>query len=233
MISIIIPTLNEEENLPNLFYYIKNSIGCDIPYEVIICDGGSQDRSVLIAKKNKAKVIHSNKKNRAFQMNLGAQNSSGELLYFLHADTLPPKSFGQTIQFYFQNNLTSGCFRLSFDNSHWLLSLSSWATRFNLKYFQFGDQSLFISKTLFEQIGGYNIDLQIMEDVDIINRIRKKSKFIIAPDKVISSARRYLYYGVIKTELTHLLILLMYMVGCNQQLLLSTYSKLIPSKKSF
>ena len=226
MISIIIPTLNEAATLPQLLYHIEKNIGQGIAYEIVICDGGSTDESVLIAKKNNAKVVHSNQKNRAYQMNLGARIASGELLYFLHADTLPPKSFGQTINSYHNNKFTSGCFRLSFDDKHWLLAMSSWATRLNIKYFQFGDQSLFITKTLFEQIGGYNSDFQIMEDVEIINRIREKSEFIIDKNKVVSSARRYINYGIFKTELIYIFIWILFILRCNQKFLLKTYSNL-------
>jgi len=224
MISVIIPTLNEAVILPELFNHIKKNIGKGIVYEILICDAGSKDESVQISTEFAATVIHSPEKNKAFQMNLGAQKAKGEILYFLHADTFPPSSFGQAIKNYCQNGFNSGCFQLTFDYNHWLLRLSSWATRFNIKYFQFGDQSLFITRELFDQLNGYNSNLSIMEDVDLITRIKKVGKFKIIPKAVISSSRRYLKNGIIKTECINGLILLLYLLGSSQKTLLNIYS---------
>lgn len=223
MISIILPTFNEAGVLPKLFNHLKKNIGKNVAYEILVCDAGSKDGTIDIAESFGAKVFYSSLKNRAFQMNMGAQKAKGEILYFLHADTLPPASFGTIINSYFQKGYDCGCFRLSFAYHHWLLKASSWATRFNFKYFQFGDQSLFISKKIFQRLGGYNTAFSILEDVEIVNRIKKNSDFIIIPEQVVSSARRYIEYGILKTEFMNILIMFLYLLGCNQKKLLKVY----------
>lgn len=223
-LSIIIPTLNEARVLPKLFDCIKQHIGKNMAYEILVCDAGSEDASVMLSKASGAEVLQTSQKNKAYQMNLAAQKAKGHILYFLHADTLPPSSFGLLIKEYYQKGFAGGCFQLAFDHHHWLLQLSAWITRFNIKYFQFGDQSLFISKKMFQKIGGYNEQLFIMEDVDIITRIRKASSFVILPESVVSSARRYMNHGIIKTEFIHVLITLLYILGCKQKILLRIYS---------
>jgi len=90
-ISIIIPTYNEEENIKNLLPRLTHSSGT-MPHEIIVVDGGSTDQTVIRAKQLGATAFHSPKRGRAHQMNFGAQKATADLLYFVHADTLPPKT---------------------------------------------------------------------------------------------------------------------------------------------
>lgn len=192
-LSIIIPVLNEEENLKVLLPYLKNNASGNI--EIIVADGGSTDTSAEVAKKESTIVVFS-EKGRAKQMNAGAKLSTGAILYFLHADTLPPKGFDKLILDAVQKGNRAGCFRMQFDSNHWWLKLAGWFTRFNWKMCRGGDQSLFISKSLFEEIGGYDENYIIYEDNVLIAELYNRNAFTVLPQPVITSARRYREKGV-------------------------------------
>jgi glycosyltransferase involved in cell wall biosynthesis len=130
-------------------------------------------------------------KGRARQMNYGAKHASGDILYFLHADSLPPKYFDQRIINEVSQGNTTGCFRMKFDKPTPVLRFSQWFTRFNFKVCRGGDQSLYITREIFNNLKGFNEAFGVYEDCEIIGRIYKNYKFNIINDYVITSARRY------------------------------------------
>ena len=154
-ISIIIPVINEEESIEKLLNVLKNKTSnTQLIKEIIVVDGGSTDHSISIAKKNGATVITSIK-GRAVQMNAGAKIASGDILYFLHVDTFPPKNFDSLILTTVTKNKESGCFRMAFDSSHLFLNFFAWFSKLNYQICRGGDQSLFITKILFQKIQGF------------------------------------------------------------------------------
>jgi rSAM/selenodomain-associated transferase 2 len=182
---------------------------------------------MTIAKETSAKVIEAPKKGRAAQMNYGATQARGELLYFLHADSIPPKGFDNLIVKQWKEGCRAGCFQLAFDHHNWLLAFYAWCTRFDIDLFRFGDQSLFIDRMLFAEIGGFREDHLVMEDQEIIKRIRNRSRFKVLPQQVLTSARRYQENGVLRLQLVFTLIVILYKMGFSQQKLLSVYKKLV------
>lgn len=231
MISIIIPTLNEAGQISKVLDRIFTAKESPFIKEVIICDGGSIDSTVQIAKHFPVKVIECPEKGRAKQMNAGAKMAVGSILYFLHADTLPPVGFARLIAESVRGKIEMGCFRLQFDINHWFLKANSWFTRFNIGSFRFGDQSLFLSKTIFDNSGGFDERLIMLEDHEFINRIQKHNRFIVLPKSVITSARKYLTNGIFKTQAVYFLIYCMYKLGFSQQKLLDTYKHFIRQDK--
>jgi len=230
MISVIIPTFNEQEQIGSTIRRLRQAAGKQ-PIEIIISDGGSSDLTLVEATKAGADaVFESQKKGRAAQMNYGASKANGTILYFLHADTIPPDSFASSIAKSIQNN-EAGCFRLAFDHQHWFLEVCSWFTRFDLNFFRFGDQSLFLRAESFRAIGGFNEALHIMEDQEIIYRLKRNTRFKIIPQSVITSARKYVDNGIFKTQSIFLLLFLLYKIGVSQQKLAAIYHRLIPQKK--
>lgn len=229
-ISIIIPTYNEAEGISSLLSYLQEH-SFNLIKEIIVSDGGSNDDTVALAKAAGAQVVSSPQKGRAAQMNYGASFATGEILYFLHADTFPPKDFAQQIISASAKGFASGCFRLRFDHSSLFLKANCWFTRFDVNNVRFGDQSLFVSKEVFEKIGGFNEAMIVLEDQEIIIRIRKKAKFIVLKDWVTSSARKYVNNGVVKTQAVYGLIYFMYKLGFSQQKLAGTYRQLIKQDK--
>lgn len=227
-LSIIIPTLNEEQGLETLIKYLKDALRYPERAEIIISDGGSTDLTTTIAANEGVQVVHCELSGRSIQMNEGAAVSTGEVLYFLHADSFPPNGFDMDIYHALNRGFVSGCYRLRFDDSHRLLNFFSWCTRFNVDFFRFGDQSLFIRKTSFEEIGGFREELVVMEDQEVIRRVRQHSlSFILLKGEVVTSARKYRVNGVIRLQAIFTLITILWYMGVGQDVLKNLYSKLI------
>jgi len=231
MISVIIPTYNEEAHIKATIRRLWEYDETNLIKEVIIADGGSTDDTVTIAKAEGVKVIVSPKKGRAAQMNYGAQHATSEIFYFLHADTLPPEGFTYDIVSAINAGYSAGCYMLSFDYDHWFLKGNCWFTRFDVNAVRFGDQSLFIRKERFHEAGGFCEKHIVLEDQHFIRRINKAARFTIIQKPVITSARKYLTNGVYKTQAIFYLIYFMYQLGYSQQKLVSTYRKLIKQDK--
>ena len=152
MLSIIIPALNEADNITNLLQHLVDSSTATNITDISVIDGGSTDGtqeavSNFFADGYKIQLIPS-EKGRAKQMNTGAKDSKGDVLYFLHADSFPPKHFDTYIIEEIQKDNLAGCFRMQFDNNHWWLRLASWLTQFSWRACRGGDQSQFITRAL-------------------------------------------------------------------------------------
>lgn len=222
-ISIIIPVLNEEMWVGKLISHLEDMQ--DEHAEIIFADGGSTDKTIALIG-DRAKVI-SSEKGRAKQMNAGAKNASGDILYFLHVDSLPPEHFDTQIRRAVAEGFVFGCFRMHFDMNHWFLRCSGWLTRFNSSWCRGGDQSLFVTRTAFEKSGGFDERLIIYEDNEILPRIAKWKYFRVIPDYIITSARKYRTNGVFRLQYIFFQIHLRYRLGFSQDQLLNYYRKKI------
>tara|TARA_B110000263_G_C15304754_1_gene509770 strand:- start:77 stop:769 length:693 start_codon:yes stop_codon:yes gene_type:complete len=224
-ISIIIPVLNEEKRLPFLLSkLLKRSV---FENEIIIVDGGSKDKTIRVLKKYSYVRIFNCKKGRAIQMNYGALNASNEILYFIHADTIPPKKFDKLIFNSFEKGNTVGCFRLSFEGSNFFLKISAFFTRFNFKICRGGDQSLYISKNMFNKLSGFNETYTYCEDVEFIDRIYKTYSFKVLPKKVITSSRRFIDNGTIKLQFHFAIIHFIRLLGASPIVIKNYYQSFI------
>jgi rSAM/selenodomain-associated transferase 2 len=230
MISIIIPTYNEDDQIEETIRKIHSASRANIT-EVIVVDGGSKDQTIAIARNCGAITILSPTKGRAAQMNHGASIAKGEVLYFLHADSVPPRDFTGYITAALAKGFSSGCFRLRFDQSHWFLNANCWFTRFNVNAVRFGDQSLFVTHDVFNKSGGFNESLMMMEDQEIIHRIKKYGRFTVLNASVITSARKYRDNGIYRMQMIFYRIWLMYYLGYSQERLLQTHRRLIANHK--
>lgn len=231
MISVIIPTYNEEAHIKATIQRLWEYDQTNLIKEIIIADGGSTDDTVTIARTEGVKVIVSPKKGRAAQMNYGAQHATSEILYFLHADTLPPEGFTYDIVSAINAGYSAGCYMLSFDYDHWFLKANCWFTRFDADTIRFGDQSLFVTKEKFLEVGGFCEKHIVLEDQQIIRQLKKISCFKVIKKPVVTSARKYLENGIYKTQGIFFLIYFMYRFGFSQDKLVSTYRKLIRQDK--
>jgi hypothetical protein len=160
-------------------------------------------------------------------MNEGAKLAKGEVLYFLHADSIPPQDFPAYILEAVQQGAAGGCFRLAFDHPHWFLKANCWFTRFNVNAVRFGDQSLFVTRDVFHKCGGYREDLLMMEDQEIIHRIRACGRFKVMKATVTTSARKYLDNGIYRMQAIFFRIWFLYYLGCSQARLLKLHRRLI------
>jgi rSAM/selenodomain-associated transferase 2 len=218
-LSVIIPTFNEAGQIGPLIGYLIKVIPAK-DFEIIVTDGGSNDGTIREAEVSGALVTRSESRGRASQMNHAARFAKGRVLYFLHADSKPPPDFYEQITGAIQGGAEAGCFRLKFDDSHKLLRSYSWFTRFDIDLFRFGDQSLFIKKNVFNEIKGFDEKLVVMEDQEIVRRIRKVTdNFVILREPVITSARKYRANGVVRLQLIFILIVILYYCGASQEVL--------------
>ena len=229
-VSIIIPTFNEAQGIGKLISFLNECIERK-PAEIIVVDGGSQDNTAEIVKELGVKVIFSPQKGRAWQMNHGAMQASGDILYFLHADSFPLPNFIQKIEASIQNGNEAGCFWLKFDLDHWFLNLNTWFTRFDINAFRYGDQSLFITKDAFSKCGGYDESLVLGEDIDIVKRVKTFAKFRILPEEITTSARKYRSNGVFRLQFIYYYMFLLLRIGVPQLRLVSIYKRLIKQDK--
>lgn len=213
-ISIIIPTLNEAEN-------IKEAIATTQPntnIEVIVIDGGSQDDTVAIAQSLGVKVISSSP-GRAAQMNTGAVAATEEILLFLHADTCLPTGFDDMVRTALQQPGTvAGAFKLRIDASLFSLRWVEWGINVRSHFYQmpYGDQAIFLTKAVFQQIGGFP-ELPIMEDFELMRRLKRIGRIVIIPTPVVTSARRWLQKGVFKTTLLNQIVIIAYLLGVSPE----------------
>ncbi|UOB18759.1 TIGR04283 family arsenosugar biosynthesis glycosyltransferase [Abyssalbus ytuae] len=233
-ISVIIPVLNEAGNIGNLLSYLIQNSSSENIGEIIIVDGGSNDgsqdeiKNFTTTRHSRVKLINS-PKGRAKQMNYGAGHSSFDILYFLHADSYPPKNFDQLILHEVKKGFLAGCFRMKFDSTHPVLKFSGWFTRFNLKSCRGGDQSLFITRTLFEKLKGYDEKYIVYEDCEFINRIYSTTNFKVIPEAITTSARRYKINGTWKLQYHFMVIHLKKWLGASPYSLYKYYLENIVS----
>lgn len=229
-ISIIIPTWNEAEGITTLLQHLDDMTCGKLIMEVIIADGGSNDNTCEVAKKFRAAhfsvITTKAPKGRAAQQNYGASLAKGNILYFLHADSYPPAGFDREIIDAVFSGYHAGCFRMEFDEAHLLLKCSQWFTRFNFPLCRGGDQSLFITRNLFEKMGGFNEQYTIYEDGEFHARLYKERvPFKILHPPIITSSRRYLKNGFWKLQYHYTCVHLMYRIGYGPDALRNYYQR--------
>jgi len=225
-LSIIIPTLNEAENIEKLIHRLKNC-GCDQAHEIIVIDAGSTDNTIQLAKDAGAEAILSPTKGRAPQMNYGAKNATGDLLYFVHADSLPPKKFCKSINETLLNGSQIGGFRFKFDSDKKILAFNNWTTQFDKIFVRGGDQTIFVKRELFEELNGFDENFRIMEEYDFIERAQKKTPYKVIQRDVLVSARKYDNNSWLRVMLANTAVFTMYRLGCSQDRMVNTYKRML------
>jgi len=195
-ISIIIPTLNEEAGIVTFLSELQSLRS---QCELILVDGSSDDATVRLATPLVDDVI-SSARGRAIQMNSGAAMASKPVLLFLHSDTTLPDDAIKQIQDAIKNGHCWGRFDIHLVGKARLLSLVAWLMNQRSRWtgIATGDQAIFVVKEVFDQVGGY-ADIALMEDIDLSAKLKKVRKPYCIQNKVKSSGRRWLSFGVLKT----------------------------------
>ena len=214
-ISVIIPVVNEAEHLKKLLPLLyKEQLA-----EVIVVDGGSSDESKSICNYYNVKLL-SSERGRAKQMNKGAAEAEGDILHFIHADSIPPKGFAEDVLNTVSEQYRFGCFRSLFQTDSWFLRMNSYFSRFKGMMFRGGGQSLWIDNQFFHQLGGFDEKLKLMEEYDFIKRAKKHSDYKVIQKDMQVSASTYDENGNFKTQLVYALVMFAFFRGIHQDRLI-------------
>ncbi len=208
-LSIIIPVLNEASTLPLTLSSFKTGEN----EEIIIIDGGSTDNTVEVARRHADKVLIT-KKGRGTQLRNGAELATGDLLFFLHADCIPPDNAFRLIRSTLSDiKVSAGCFDLAIDSLNPLYRLIECGAnlRSHITGIPYGDQGLFIKKEVYEKIGGFS-EMTIMEDIEIAQRLKKHGKIVFVNKKIKASPRRWEKEGILYTTIRDWIIALLFSI---------------------
>lgn len=224
--SIVIPTLNEADNIQQIISYLKKH-GNESLLEIIVVDAQSHDNTAGVAIAAGARVLQSPKRSRAAQMNYGARHAKGEVLYFVHADCYPPTTYIHDIQKHLQEGYPMGCYRYRFDSDQLLLKINAYFNRFEPLWCRGGDETLYIQKDVFETMGGFDEKYIIMEEYDFIKRAREQFKLKIIPKYAVVSARKYETNSWFRVQYANMKIFKMFEKGVEPEIMAQTYKKLL------
>ncbi len=207
-IAVVVPSLNEERYTEGTLRSILNQ---DHPVEVVVVDGGSTDRSPDIAR-NLVRVV-SGTRGGASQMNERVRHTSGNIPVFLHADRRMPPGYCRVLLETFQREgLIGGFSPLDSDSSSPLLDLLARLTREPVWFLHYGDQAHSVRREVVEAMGGF-ADVPILEDLEFLRRVRRKGRLVLLHVPVVTSARRFLGGGILRTQLRNILLVLLLVLG--------------------
>ncbi len=221
-ISVIIPTLNEESCIGYTLSQLQplRSEG----HEIILCDGGSYDRTIAIAQPLVDQVVTS-PAGRAIQMNRGADKATGDILWFLHADTIVPTAVDTIIIDCFTHRTKVwGRFDIRLSGSHPMFRLIE--LMMNLRSCitgtATGDQGIFMLRYAFDQIGGF-AEIPLMEDIAMSTKLKRIKPAVCIKQRLITSSRRWEQHGIVKTILLMWWLRLAYYFGVSPKYLANRY----------
>lgn len=221
-LSIVIPALNEAAQLEQTL----QAIGTAGPQvEIILVDGGSDDRTLDIAQDHGCRTLVVNR-GRGAQMNAGAAVSSGETLMFLHADTRLPSGYHSAIDGCLAKGHVAGAFRLGITGRQFGLRLLEWGANMRSRWLQlpYGDQALFLRSGTFFDMGGF-ASFPIMEDFELVRRLRRRGSLGLVPQQVATSGRRWQTQGLLKTTITNQVCVVAYQLGASPQRIAEFYRR--------
>lgn len=218
-ISIIIPVLNEAERITNLLSDLKVKFP---DAEIIVSDGGSSDGTADLAQEH-ANVITS-RKGRSFQMNAGADASGGDVLWFLHADCDPPAKAVELIRSAINDGNIGGGFRWELDGDKWYYPVITWIShrKNKIKRNLYGDMGIFVRRDVFETLEGYK-EIPLMEEVEFNDRLIHLGNTILFDTPIVSSDRRLLKSGPIRSFIRNSAIKIAYNWGVSAETLAKYY----------
>ena len=219
-ISVIIPTLNEGENIVELLSYLHD---LDSSMELIVSDGGSDDETITIAEKYCTVVRAA--RGRGVQMNAGAEKTKGEILWFIHADCIPhPDSKNAIVDALSREEVVGGAFEYNLAEKGFLYRWTEINSNFKNRVFKLfcGDMGIFVRRDVFQQMRGYK-EIPLMEDMDFCKRLKKMGNVVVLPQRINTSARRWEEEGKMKNLIRNWLLQLGWTFGINSKILANWY----------
>jgi len=219
-VSLIVPVLADDDALEHLLGQIPADSGAD----VVVVDGGASRRTAdAVARCRRARLIHA-PKGRARQMNAGAAAASGEWLLFLHADSRLPPAWEPILE-QCTRGAVGGWFRFALDDSAWQARWIERGVALRVRLFRlpYGDQGIFVRRSIFEAIGGYR-DIPLMEDVEFVRRLAAAGPVVELPMAVATSSRRWRQNGWIRRSARNLVLVSLYFAGVAPTRLARWYS---------
>ncbi len=228
MVSVIIPVYNEKPNLSRLLPYL-HKIGKGHDFEIIISTGAcTEDYSECGHGMDDVVVLCNGKKGRAHQMNDGATVAKGNILAFLHADVIPPKTFFSDIQKTIQSGFDAGFFSYRFDTDSFLLRINASFTKKDGIFTGGGDQCLFIKKSVFEKLEGFDGNQVLMEDFEFFKRMKSAgARYTIIDNDLVVSARKYKHNSYVRVNLSNFLLVVLFKMGFAPKKLKSLHNRLL------
>jgi rSAM/selenodomain-associated transferase 2 len=223
-ISVIIPTLNEDLHLRRLLEHFLTRQ--DDHIEIIIVDASKNQSVKSIAEDYHVKILECSS-SRAKQMNLGAKSARHELLYFVHADTLPPLNFQDDFKQCLLEGYSAACYQSEFESDNKLLRINEFFTRFDWLVCRGGDQSLFIKKELFNELGRFDEQMAIMEEYPLIEKLLAKKQICVIPKPILISARKYADKSWLKVSRANYKAFHLYKKGVDSLKIKEVYSRLL------
>lgn len=222
MISVIIPTLNEEDHIGRCIAAIRAG---EPVREIIVADGGSRDGTREVAGSYVGVTCIQTERGRGRQMNAGAVHAQGEVLLFLHADTILTAGWDREMQAALRDNgVAGGAFTFAVDNALPKYRLvEAWVSmRCHFFRLPYGDQAIFVRREIFNDLRGYT-NIPLMEDVDLIGRMKKRGRIAILKHRALTSDRRWAAKGLIRTAAINQTVMLFYRLGVSPQRLAKFY----------
>ncbi len=220
-ISVIIPTLNEAATIGETLRRLRSSASC----EVIVVDGGSDDGTPELARPQ-ADLVLSAGRGRATQMNVGARAASGQVLLFLHADTVLPPDFPALLENALRNpRVVGGRFDVRLDAEGRLFRIieTLMNLRSRLSRIATGDQAIFVRSRTFQELGGYR-EAELMEDLELSYRLKRQGELACLREQVVTSARRWQRDGIVRTIGLMWLLRFLYFIGVSPSYLKTFYA---------
>ncbi|MFC1743811.1 TIGR04283 family arsenosugar biosynthesis glycosyltransferase [Candidatus Riflebacteria bacterium] len=222
LVSIIIPTFNEELSLP----FVLESIPRSKKLEVLVVDGGSVDGTLKVAVRDgRPIIVHSKKRGRGIQMDLGAKKASGQIFFFLHADCIPDTGHLFHLKKALKRKNLAGYFDFYLTNRGFKYRILELLTNFRARFFRlpYGDQGLFLHRQLYQQLNGFK-PYPFLEDVDFIFRLKsRKVKLLRFPVKMKVSTRTWEKKGILYCSFRNILLVILFVLGFHPETLKKFY----------
>lgn len=224
-ISVVIPVFHEEAIINDAINRLE-SMESDSRIEIVVVDGAPGADTLRAAGSSRIKRVVS-EKGRGTQMNAGVAVAGGDVVLFLHADTeLPLTAFDEIVRALDTDQIVGGAFDLEIADTGWVFRMieKTASLRSRFTRIPYGDQAIFMKRDYFLDMGGYK-DLPLMEDIDLMRRVKKRGgRICFIDNKVKTSSRRWKKEGILNCTLRNWTITLLYLFGVAPKRLAKWYS---------